>query len=128
MVVRLKNIKFADNISQFDLWLVYNNISINIELYRKTMIKVNRRTFSSIMAINNYIEIYIFEENCLLFQVKIIENCKMKNTIRSTAYIKLVTKFFQNRFEKKSKWILEQFIKLIKLLLAIKPIIVNIKN
>lgn len=67
MVVRLKNIKFADNISQFDLWLVFNNISINIELYKKTMIKVNRRTFSSIMAINNYIKIYIFEENRFLF-------------------------------------------------------------
>lgn len=82
---------------------MFNNIDINIKLYGEVMIKGNGRTFNSITAMNNYIKTFTFRKDCLLVQVKIIENCKMKIAIRSTTYAKLVIKSFKDGLWRENK-------------------------
>lgn len=43
-----------------------NNNNFNIKLYKKIIIKINRKFFYLIAAVNNYIEIFIFEKDYLL--------------------------------------------------------------
>lgn len=91
-----KNNKSASRASQSNPLFIFNNVDINEELYGEVMIKANGRTFNLIATVNNYIEIFTFEKDRLLVQVKTIKNCKMKIAKRSTAYAKLVTKFFED--------------------------------
>lgn len=54
-----------------------NNIDLDKALYKKVIIKTNRRTFNLIMVINNNIDIFTFREDCLIY-IKIIKNFKIK--------------------------------------------------
>lgn len=67
------------------------------------MIKANRRLFKIIVAVNKYVETFSFREDRLLVQIESIENYKMKIAIRSTAFIKLITKFLKDRSGRENK-------------------------
>lgn len=91
------NIETTSSAFQLNNRLVYNDNDINIELNWDAMIKAIGKFVKSITVVNNYVETFLFQEDCFLVQVKIIKNCKIKIAIRSTVYTKLVTKFFEDR-------------------------------
>ncbi len=125
---RHKNTKPASKASQSATQLVSNDNDIGVDFYDKAMIKVNRRLFKIIVVTNKYIEIFTFRENHLLVQIEIIKNCKIKIAIKSTAYTKLAIKFFKDGLWKKSKLMPKKFMELIKLFLAIKLTVSDIRN
>lgn len=103
IIAKSKNIKSANRTLQFNLLLMSNNININMKLYKKAIIIINRRTFNLITTTNNDIKIFIFEKDCLRVQVKTIKNCRIKFTKKSTAYNILAIKLFENKLWRKSK-------------------------
>lgn len=58
------------------------------------MIKANRKLFKSLIVVSNYIEIFSFDKDCLMFQIGMIENCKIKINTWATGYTRLAMKFF----------------------------------
>ena len=91
------NIKSAGNVFYLDTQLVSNNDNIVIKLGSKTMIKANRRLVQIIIATHKYIKIFSFGKDYFLMQIETIENYKIKIGTKSTAYVKLVTKFLKNK-------------------------------
>lgn len=94
----------------------------------KARIKPNRRFFNFIVAANKYIKIFIFEKDCFCIQINTIENYKKSISIRSTTYARLATKLLFDWSWKESRWIKEQFIEVLELLLTMKLIVINQKN
>lgn len=89
---------------------------------------MDRRFFNSIAAANKYVETFTFKKDCSNIQIDIIENCKKKISIRSSAYAKLITKFLFDGFWKENRWIEEQFIEILELFLALKLTVTHQKN
>lgn len=63
---------------------------------------INQNFVKSIIALNNYLEIFTFKKNYYLVQIKITNNYKIKIIIKVIVYIRLALKIFDNNFERKS--------------------------
>lgn len=97
MNVGQKKNKFIVNVIQSHFVLISNNNNNDIKLVGKARIKANKRFFNSIAVANKCVKIFTFRENYLCVLIDIIENCKKKISIRSTAYARLAIKYLFNR-------------------------------
>lgn len=57
-----KNTKYASIALKFNIQYIFNNNDIDIKLYQKAIIKLNKRFFNLIVIVNNYIMIFNFRK------------------------------------------------------------------
>lgn len=97
MIVGRKKTKSDFSALQSHL-LMYDDDNNDVELVKVVRIKASGRFFNSIAATNKYVKTFTFGEDCLHVQIDIVENCRKKISIRSTAYTRLATKFLFDGF------------------------------
>lgn len=83
------------------------------------MIKANGKLFKLIIAITNFVELFLFGKNHSIVLIQTIKNCKTKIFIQVMVYTRLAINFLKDESWQESKLIEKQFTKLIEPLLAI---------
>lgn len=60
------------------------------------IIKANRKLFKLIISITNFDQTFLFREKCLIVQIQIFENCKIKIFSQVIIYTKLIINILKN--------------------------------
>ena len=73
-------ISFKQEFSSSITYTGNNNDELNddVKLTRNIIINTNRKLFKLITAITNFVKIFLFDKNCLIVQIQVIKNYKIK--------------------------------------------------